>query len=284
MNELEILRAEIARLERENAELLAFREASRVAARERMRRLRATRKTETFGSDSVREHVRERPLSLFVSGPEVSQTQELGRSQVRWNVSDDAPYIVLSSSSSSSKSSSKAKAYGASERTRRSRTAYPPEFEAAWQAFPKRLGSNPKVAAFRAWRARIEDGADPEDVRAGAARYAAFCAATGIVQTPYVMQAKRFFGPNEEFYEQWEAPAPAPDAADGESIFDELWRYVNDSGGWRQLGADFLPSLEARVRAALSAAGGLKAIAESDQHGFQAKRRIFGKAYQDLRL
>lgn len=279
-SELQLLRAEIARLERENAELLAFQAAARVAARDRMRRLRATRKTETFGSDSVREHVRERPLSLFVAAPQVSESQELGRSQVRWNVSDDAPYIVLSSSSSS-KETVTAKAYVPSQR---SRTPYPPEFEAAWQAFPKRLGSNPKLAAFRAWRARIDEGSDAEDVTAGAARYAAFCKATGILETAFVMQAKRFFGPNEEFYEPWEVPAaPADTPHDGESIFDELWGFVNDAGGWRQVGADFVARLDSRVREALSVAGGLKAIAESDLQGFQAKRRAFGRAYQERR-
>lgn len=81
---------------------------------------------------------------------------------------------------------------------------YPDDFEALWSIYPKRDGSNPKKAAFSAYRARLKEGADPEAIRAGVERYAVWCESRGKVGTETVMQTKRFFGPGKE----WENPWP----------------------------------------------------------------------------
>ncbi|EPP4975225.1 TPA: helix-turn-helix domain-containing protein [Klebsiella pneumoniae] len=98
----------------------------------------------------------------------------------------------------------------ASAPARSAKQDYSPEFEKAWQAYPKRAGGNSKAAAFKAWNARLKDGVKPEVMLAGVKRYAAYAQATGSAGTQYVKQAVSFFGPDRHFEESWQAPsAPA---------------------------------------------------------------------------
>ncbi|WP_288500898.1 helix-turn-helix domain-containing protein [uncultured Erwinia sp.] len=90
---------------------------------------------------------------------------------------------------------------------KRSCREYSPEFETAWQAYPKRAGANNKSAAGKAWAARIKSGVTASTMLAGVQRYAAFVAATGRSGTEYVKQAATFFGPDHHFDEAWDAPA-----------------------------------------------------------------------------
>ncbi|MGK0740035.1 helix-turn-helix domain-containing protein [Yokenella regensburgei] len=89
---------------------------------------------------------------------------------------------------------------------RSSRDDYSPEFEEAWQAYPKRAGGNSKAAAFKAWRTRLKDGVKPETMLSGVKRYAAYVRATGSTGTQYVKQAATFFGPDRHFEESWQGP------------------------------------------------------------------------------
>lgn len=91
--------------------------------------------------------------------------------------------------------------------TRSAKQDYSPEFETAWQAYPKRAGGNPKPSAYKAWNARLKDGATPEAMLAGVKRYAAFVAATGKLGSEYVKQAATFFGPDRHFDETWQTPS-----------------------------------------------------------------------------
>lgn len=90
---------------------------------------------------------------------------------------------------------------------RSSRDVYSPEFEEAWQAYPKRAGGNSKAAAYKAWKARLKDGAKPEDMLAGVKRYADYVKVTGSAGTQYVKQAATFFGPDRHFEEAWQTPS-----------------------------------------------------------------------------
>jgi hypothetical protein len=85
---------------------------------------------------------------------------------------------------------------------------YSPEFDKIWADYPKRAGSNPKQAAYKAFRARLREGVDPESIRAGVTRYRAFCEATGKQGTEYAMTASRFFGPGREWEQDWAQPPP----------------------------------------------------------------------------
>ena len=80
------------------------------------------------------------------------------------------------------------------------------DFERIKNAYPKRAGSQPWKRAISAANARIKDGADFEDMVAGAERYAAYCQATDKTSTELVMQAVTFLGPEEHFRNEWTAP------------------------------------------------------------------------------
>ncbi|QLK16513.1 helix-turn-helix domain-containing protein [Raoultella ornithinolytica] len=119
----------------------------------------------------------------------------------------------------------------ASAPTRSAKQDYSPEFEKAWQAYPKRAGGNSKAAAFKAWNARLKDGVKPEDMLAGVKRYAAYARATGSVGTQYVKQAASFFGPDRHFEESWQAPS-APGGGHNSTIarLSGLGRMSDDFG------------------------------------------------------
>ncbi|ECM3181875.1 GntR family transcriptional regulator [Salmonella enterica subsp. enterica serovar Newport] len=95
----------------------------------------------------------------------------------------------------------------ASAPARSAKQDYSPEFETAWQAYPKRAGGNSKSAAWKHWKARLKDGVKPEDMLAGVKRYAAYCQTTANIGTQYVKQAATFFGPDRHFEESWQTPS-----------------------------------------------------------------------------
>ena len=95
----------------------------------------------------------------------------------------------------------------ASAPARSARQEYSPEFEQAWQEYPKRAGGNSKSAAFKAWKARLREGIKPETMLDGVRRYAAWVRATGNTGTQFVKQAATFFGPDRHFEESWQQPA-----------------------------------------------------------------------------
>ena len=119
----------------------------------------------------------------------------------------------------------------ASAPTRSAKQDYSPEFEKAWQAYPKRAGGNSKAAAFKAWNARLKDGVKPEVMLAGVKRYAAYVRATGSAGTQYVKQAASFFGPDRHFEESWQAPS-APGGGHNGTIarLSGLGRMSDDFG------------------------------------------------------
>ncbi|EEU1357518.1 replication protein [Escherichia coli] len=92
-------------------------------------------------------------------------------------------------------------------RVRSNRPEYSPEFEQAWLAYPKRAGGNSKSAAFKAWKARLNEGVNPETMLEGVKRYAGWVSAMGNSGTQFVKQAVTFFGPDRHFEESWEVPA-----------------------------------------------------------------------------
>lgn len=94
-------------------------------------------------------------------------------------------------------------------------------FEQAWQCYPKRAGHNPKKAARRAWvatltRTRQENlagfsgSALESEMLSGVKRFREFVKDAGDVGTRFVMQASRFFGPDELWRESWETSPAEP--------------------------------------------------------------------------
>jgi predicted phage replisome organizer len=90
----------------------------------------------------------------------------------------------------------------ACKRQKKKLDQYSPEFEEAWASYPKRSGSNSKLAAYKNWKTRIAEGVTVQDLISASRNYQAFLAANGNINTPYVMQAQRFYGANRE-YEQF---------------------------------------------------------------------------------
>lgn len=90
------------------------------------------------------------------------------------------------------------------------RAEFSQAFETAWAEYPKRNGDNPKRQAAKAWSARIVAGRTPAEMIDGVRRYAAWCRDTGKAGSETVMQAKRFFGPDEPFKNTWSAAPEKP--------------------------------------------------------------------------
>lgn len=86
---------------------------------------------------------------------------------------------------------------------------YSEDFEQLWKIYPRRSGGNPKPKAFKAFTARLKEKVGLSELEAGLRRYYNFCKQTGILQTPYVMQASTFFSANTESWDEpWEIPKP----------------------------------------------------------------------------
>ena len=85
------------------------------------------------------------------------------------------------------------------------RREYPPDFERAWAAYPRRHGDNPKHRALKAWNARLREGHTAQEMTEGVQRYAEWCDATGKTGQETVKQAATFFGPDKGFTEEWGA-------------------------------------------------------------------------------
>ncbi len=86
-------------------------------------------------------------------------------------------------------------------------------FDVTWKRYPRRSGSNPRRSALAAWHARLAEGHTAEEMTAGVDRYHRYAEAERMIDTPYVMQAKRFFGPGLEFLETWAVAADSSEAA-----------------------------------------------------------------------
>ena len=151
------------------------------------------------GMGKTHEQLRGNPASIHTVDYQET-TQEITTENKSLGASAGAatPTGISGSGESSGKSTGKPTA---------TRQEYSPEFEQAWQAYPKRAGGNPKASAFKHWKARIADGSTVSDLLAGTQRYAAFIRATGKEGTEYVKQAATFFGPDRHFEESWNLPA-----------------------------------------------------------------------------
>lgn len=74
-------------------------------------------------------------------------------------------------------------------------------------AYPSRAGDVRWAAGRRAINARLAEGHTPDELRAGAERYAAYVRATGSEGTQFVKTAPVFFGPEKSFRDPWTPPA-----------------------------------------------------------------------------
>ena len=84
--------------------------------------------------------------------------------------------------------------------------AYSDGFEQIWKIYPKRAGNNVKAEAYQQFNARVRNGATVLSLKAATELYRDYCAAVGSTGSQYVMEAKRFFGVNKPYEQEWELP------------------------------------------------------------------------------
>lgn len=138
----------------------------------------------------------------------------------------------------------KSYAYRVNKKPKQTRKAservYTESFEQAWKLKPSRKPhSNSKVAAFRAWNARIpinggfpHDGVDAKwkkDIIEGIKRYAAYVKHEGI-EPRYVMQLSTFLGPSQHFLEAWEIVDKPKEKIKLPYLNEELQAFATEHG------------------------------------------------------
>lgn len=96
----------------------------------------------------------------------------------------------------------------------KAQSGYSPEFEQAFSIYPKRPGAN-KQSAFKAWKARINAGASPDELIDGVMRYAHYVEAAGV-NPQYIKQPATFFGPDEHYLSDWRRPEKTRQCATSE--------------------------------------------------------------------
>lgn len=84
---------------------------------------------------------------------------------------------------------------------------FSPVFIEAMGVYPRRSGDNPKGMAWQQWQLRVKEGVDEIDMLNGTVRYACWCEYTQKINTETVMQAKRFYGRERPFANDWTIPA-----------------------------------------------------------------------------
>lgn len=98
------------------------------------------------------------------------------------------------------------------------KTEYPPEFEQAWDLYPRRPNNN-KRKALKAWNARLRDGYTPEELIAGLRAYLSWAEKQGM-ENEYLKHTSTFFGPDLHFLDFTGADLPS----------DEEIQEMNESG------------------------------------------------------
>ncbi|HAX3110454.1 TPA: DNA-binding protein [Escherichia coli] len=157
------------------------------------------------GETRFRETVKPNFAEGGKPSPRTRETPRRGEGKTNFDLTENTTEIT-SEITTETKNTIGASA-DASAPARSARQEYSPEFEQAWQEYPKRAGGNSKSAAFKAWKARIREGIKPETMLDGVKRYAAWIRATGNNGTQFVKQAATFFGPDRHFEEFWQQPA-----------------------------------------------------------------------------
>lgn len=91
-----------------------------------------------------------------------------------------------------------------------SKSAYTDDFESFWKMYPRK---KEKQSAYKAWKARIKDGVNPQDIISAAGNYAAYCEASQT-EDRYMKHGSTFLGPNKP-YEDYITYSPSQQAATG---------------------------------------------------------------------
>lgn len=140
-----------------------------------------------------------------------AQVQEAEKKQ-RWRDKARLSLMQGDKSGQSTKSTGEAEAEAEAEKERSTTSVGPRDveedvlFETFWRTYPKRNGSDPKNGARICWAKNRKGGVEPDDMIAGAQRYALWTIGTGKQGTETIMQAKRFLGQERAWEQGWVLP------------------------------------------------------------------------------
>jgi hypothetical protein len=95
--------------------------------------------------------------------------------------------------------------------------SYTSDFDSFWASYPRHDG---KHAAFRAWNARIKDGATPADMTTAAKNYAAHCVERGT-EPQYIKMPATFLNPDWIEWRDKKVDARPKPTAPGSRYTDE---------------------------------------------------------------
>lgn len=167
---------------------------------------------------------------------------------------------------------------------------YSEDFEVVWKAYPKRLGANSKVDAFKAYRARIRTGSTHDQILEGVNRYAAYCRAQGSEGTEYVKMASTFLGPARHFEDAWAVERQrqsAPRDVKGEALLvinefrsKRVHHTAPQGGGSYAIPRPELDALAPAAKRAIQAIGGPHKIANHPDDTFPILASQFAAMYQ----
>lgn len=113
------------------------------------------------------------------------------------------------------------------------KVVYTEEFEWIWARRPPRVGTNNKLDAYKACRARIKDGHTWREMAEGLARYSRYANESKILNTRHVQMVRTFFGPAKHFLEDWEAQQNA--AATESKLSTKTSATERVAAAWDQL-------------------------------------------------
>lgn len=80
---------------------------------------------------------------------------------------------------------------------------YSQEFKYFWDMYPRPVC---KVAAWKAWKARLSQGVSPGEIMAGLIRYLAYIKALDT-EEQFILHPSTFIGPSRRWEDTWKIPA-----------------------------------------------------------------------------
>ena len=78
---------------------------------------------------------------------------------------------------------------------------YSEDFERVWAIYPDRSGKS-KADSYKAYRARLKEGATADELESGVRRYAEYCRVSNTSPT-FIKQPATFFGPGRHYEADW---------------------------------------------------------------------------------
>jgi len=85
-----------------------------------------------------------------------------------------------------------------------------PIFMQAWDQYPRRSGSNPRLAALRQWLARVASGEDPQVMLAGTLGYKRWAISEDKVGTEFIQRGSTFYGRDKPYLDFVPKAPPKP--------------------------------------------------------------------------